>query len=265
MKHFLRLLLFLCLPLLLAACEEGAFGPRQLSCLETRQTSDTGSSIDKVYNNDKRITELHNVQNGEVRSYYLFTYGSDGRISESKFFDAVNSTELEPERITYNASGKWLKTTRTTAAGNTAIFEAEYNSQGQIQKLTSRTERAGAVTENYTINYEWMGGNNTVYTLVSPTIRRVIRYEFDMELENKRRQEQEKLAFFYASVGFNKNMYKRVTTTSTDLATNNTTETRTDYSYQLNENGYPVELTRTITTGTGTPSTATTYFEYSCD
>ncbi len=154
---------------------------------------------------------------------------------------------------------------QTGASGNAYYYEAEYNDQNQIKKLTYSTNRGGTVTINYTIPYEWEGGNNTVYTYNSPTSRQVSRYEFDLDKENKQRKEQEQLAFLSNSVAHNKNMVKRLVNTSTNLITGATTETIHQYNYQYNDKGFPTQLTRTSTTGTAAPSVNTTNYEYTCD
>lgn len=269
MKFCYRILLFLFVPVLLSACEEGVFGPRQISCLEYRRTSRSNSSTsenttEREYEGN-RLVQTINSANGTPLSRYTFTYGSDGRISEIQLFSGQNSTPQVPYKVSYNEKGKWVSFRSTNTTGNIAIFEAEYNSQNQIQKYTSSTDRAGVKTVNYTITYEWEGGNNTVVTFVSPTFRQVIRNEFDLSQENKSRKEQEKTAFLSNSVAHNRNMLRRSTSSVTTLTTGVTTQTVSDYSFEYNEAGYPERHTRTTTTGTATPTVVTTTYEYSCN
>lgn len=267
MKHIIRLLISLCLPILFTACEEGVFGPRQVSCLEYRQTTRSGSNetvTEREYE-DGKLTQFRQSTNGTTHSYFIFTYDNEGRISESQRTNPTNNAPLSVLRITYNARGKWIKVTIPNTDGSFSILEAEYNSQDQIQKFTSSTDRSGVKTINYTITYEWEGGNNTTYTFVSSSTRQVIQYEFDLARENKLRKEQEKLAFLFNAVAHNRNMSRRSTSTVTTLATGVTTQTISNNSYEYNEDGYPERLTRTNTTGTAAPVVTTTEFEYSCD
>ena len=262
MKHLLRPLILLCLPVLLSACENGMLGPQEVSCLETRQTSSDGSSSEKVYN-DNKITELRYLWEGNIWDYYTFKYGSDGRISESQYFNVHDNTKQVPDKITYNASDKWVKIRATNTTEDIFSYEAEYDNQNQIRKYTSSTERDGTVTVNYTVTYEWEGGNNTRRLFSSPTQQIVTKYDFDLNRENKRRKEQEKIAFLSSYVRHNKNMYQRWISTNTTDST--TTETVSEYTFQYNEQGYPTQLTYTNITDSGTPTVTETDFYYDCD
>ncbi|CAN5920992.1 hypothetical protein BH24BAC1_BH24BAC1_20400 [soil metagenome] len=263
MKKLLRNLLAFCLPLVLSSCEEGLFGPRRTNCLETEQVTNAGLLIQRIYERN-RITEIQNVnRNGELQSFQEFTYDNDGRIVQSQNYNAQRNPTSLPLFITYNEKGKWAKTTSTNSAGVIFTSAASYNNQDQIIKYTSTTDRAGTITENYTIDYVWENGNNTLYTYVSPTQRAVVQYEFDLNQANMRRKDQEKTAFLSPSVAFNRNMLKRVTNTTTTGTT--TATTVSDYTYEYNEQGYPVRLTRTANTNSGTPSTFVTDFSYDCN
>lgn len=266
MKQFLRPLFLLCLPVLLVACEKDdpESDPKQVECLETRQTNSAGISSERVYNGD-RIIELHTLRNGDLLRYYTFDYGSDGRISESHYVNVENESQNGSLTVSYNSGGKWVDARGTNSNGDTYIYEAEYDSQNQLKKFTYKTENDGNVTVYYTITYEWEGGNNTGRTFTSSTQQTVTRYEFDLDQENKRRQEQEKVAFLYTDVAYNKNMRERTVFSSTDLASGTTTETITKYDYAYNEAGYPTDATVTTTTGTATPTVSTTTIEYSCE
>lgn len=263
MKIRLHNLLLFCIPLLLMACEEGLFGePVAKPCLETRREDDTGLTVERVYNGN-RIAEIRYYQNEEIRSYYAFSYGSNGRISESQYFNVAQNTEQPLQYISYNDKGKWIKTTIPYSNGDETTISIEYDNQNQIQELTSSTNRSGVDSVNYTYTYTWEAGNNTVRAYNSPTLSVVTQYEFDQNRENKRRKEQEKLAFLSTGMIHNKNMYRQSTFTVTTDST--TTETVNLYNFQYNEEGYPTHLTLTRTTDSGTPTIEESQYFYNCD
>ncbi len=237
--------------------------PNETICQELRQSNKTGGSIEQIYESD-RISEVQYFQNGNLLDYYRFTYGSDGRIEESQYVNEQTGTRQVPDRITYNDKGKWIEVRGTNPTGNIFFYEAEYNGQNQLTKYTAKMERAGTVTVRYTIDYEWIGGNNTVRTYVSPTQRTVTRYNFDLNKENKRRQDQEAIGFLSTVINFNKNMRTRTAFSSTDVASGTTTESVTEYSYEYNEAGYPSTATVTSAAAGAAPTVSTTTFEYSC-
>ncbi|GHA65489.1 hypothetical protein [Pontibacter akesuensis] len=263
MKKRLQFLLFFCLPLLLASCEKGIFDPEpNAKCLELSQQDDAGWVIERVYDG-RKVTEIRYFQNEELRYYYEFTYGSDGRVVKSQYVDTRNNTAYTPEIITYNEQGKWARSTFNNANGTVTEISVEYDSQSQIQKITSATTKDGTTTVNYTAIYTWENGNNVRRTYTSPTQQQVVQYAFDLDQHNKRRKEQEKYAFMSLAVAHNENMLRHVSSTTTTGAT--TVQSETEYSYTYNDEGYPTTLTRYITSGANPAYTATTYFSYDCD
>lgn len=268
-EQLLRIFVFFCLSSLLASCEKGIFDPQPSSqlnsnCLETRQYDDAGQTIERVYDG-RKVTKYQYLQYDTLRYYYDFTYDGNGRITKSQYVNALNPTaEYLPEMITYNDKGKWAKSTFTYPNGDITTQSVEYDNQDQIQKITSSTNKSDTTTVNFTATYTWVDGNNISRTYESPAQKTVVQYEFDLDQENKRRKEQEKLSFFSLAVAYNKNMYRRSTTTNTTGFT--TTETVNEYNYELDEKGYPYRVTR-ITTGNNysSPSSNTTYFEYDCN
>lgn len=266
MKNLRQRLLLFCLPLLLMACEEGLFGlplEGQSDCLEITQESNNGLTIERIYEN-RRITELRFMHYGELVNYFAFSYGEDGRINESQLIIVENNTEIPqpPQRIFYHDNGKWSEVSTTYPNGNVTTNTAVYDNQGQIQKITSSTNKAGVISVNYTVTFTWEAGNNTVRTFTSPTNQVVSHYEFDPGQENRRQEEQEKLAFLTTGVEYNKNMYSQsVTTATTDTSYS---ETVSLYSYQFNEDGYPSHLTRNNTSDSGASTITETDFLYYC-
>ncbi|WP_210487876.1 hypothetical protein [Rufibacter aurantiacus] len=87
---------------------------------------------------------------------------------------------------------------------------------------------------------------------------------FDLNKENKRRQDQEAISFISSVINFNKNMRTRTIFSSTDLTSGLTTETVTEYSYQYNEAGYPTTASISTSTAGAATTTSTTTLEYSC-
>lgn len=262
MKHLLQILLLFCFPLLLMACEEGLFGePVATPCLETRREDNTGLTVERIYNGN-RIAEIRYYQDLVLSSYYAFSYGNDGRLSKSQYFNVAQNTESPPQQISYNDLGKWIKSTIPQSNGNVTTITIEYDNQNQIQELTSSTNRSGVDSVNYTYTYTWEAGNNTVRAYNSPTLNLVTHYEFDQNRENMRKKEQEKLAFLSTGFIHNKNMYRQSTfTVTTDSTTN---ETVSLYNFQYNEEGYPIQLTLTRTTNYGTPTVEESLFFYDC-
>jgi hypothetical protein len=265
MKQLFRNILFLFLLFFLASCEEGVFGslqePGQQNCLEINQENSNGLAIERVYKN-RRITEYRNYDRGNLQSYYAFTYGSGGRITESVFFNVVKNTQSPPDVITYNDQGKWVESSMTFPNGDVNSYFADYDSQNQIKTFTYTITKSGVSTTQFTVTYTWEGGNNIRRSYSSPTQQSVTQYVFDMERENKRRKEQEKISFLSSTVIYNKNMYARAVTTTTTATT--TTERITEYDFQYNEYGYPISAMVTNTTGSGAPTLTTTYFDYTC-
>ncbi|TXK50274.1 hypothetical protein FVR03_05120 [Pontibacter qinzhouensis] len=264
MKQNLHFFLLFGLLMLLTACEEGVLGPRQTVCLEVRQENNSGSTIDRQYNN-QQLSEIYVLQNGNIQYYNQFFYNDKGQVIENQYYNLQNSNESPPEIISYNEKGNWIKSSSTYANGDEIYYIIEYNAQNQMKKLTSSSRRSGAVTLNFTIEYEWEGSNNVKRTYVSSAMRQVIVYEFDLNRQNKRRKEQEKIAFMSLTVAHNRNMYRRQTTTTTDIASGRVTETVSDFLYEYNSQGYPLQLTRTSTTNAAAPVTNTTSFYYDCE
>ncbi|MFT2008086.1 hypothetical protein ACMA1I_05375 [Pontibacter sp. 13R65] len=264
MKQNLQFFLLFGLLFTLAACEEGVLGPRQPFCQEERQENSNGSSFDRFYNND-RITDLYASANGNLLYYHQFTYDDKGRVIENNYHDMQNNTVSPPEIIAYDEKGNWVKSTVTYSNGNEVFYTIEYDAQNQMKKLTSSSKRAGAVSVNFTIDYDWEGGNNVKRTYISSVMRQEITYEFDLSRQNKRRKEQEKLAFLSLAVAHNRNMYRKYTTISTDIASGAVTSTVQNFEYEYNSQGYPIQLTRTTTTNSASPVTTTTLFHYSCE
>ncbi|GAB3525947.1 hypothetical protein GCM10027443_00620 [Pontibacter brevis] len=248
----------------LASCEDGVFEPQSFSnCREISQWNDRGLRIDRIYDG-KKVTKIEYYNNEVLQYYYEFTYDNNGRIVESQYVNVVNNTQSIPEIISYNDKGKWAQSTFTYPNGDITTQSVEYDNQDQIKKLTSAINRSGTSTENYTVTYAWEGGNNIGYTYTSPTSQTVVEYEFNLEQANKRRKEQEKLSFFSISVPYSRNMLQRAVSTTTSGGT--TTRTVNEYNYELDENGYPYTVTRTVTGSASTsPSSITTYFDFDCN
>ncbi|AHM62687.1 hypothetical protein D770_22200 [Flammeovirgaceae bacterium 311] len=232
-------------------------------CLEINQTSNTGYSYDKIYDGH-RLMEQRTLFNGELLNYHIFDYGPEDHIIESELIDLRSGADYAPSRITYNSNGKWVEN-RAIYSTENWVSVAEYDSQNQIKEYRFITEKDGTETVNYTVTYEWVGGNNTVRTFTSPTQRSVTRYEYDLQRDNLRREALENISFLTNVIAHNKNMRKRTVAASTDLASNITTETVTDYEYEYNEAGYPTKVTVTNTMGTATPAVSVTNFSYSCN
>ena len=262
MKKLYRSLLFLCLPLALASCEEGVFEPQSANCLETKQEDNEGNAWEKVYDGQE-ISQQRYLKGQLLQYYYSYVYGDDGRVSEIQYLDAKDAPYAPSEFITYDEEGRWSKSTVTYPNGDVSIYSAEYDSQGQLQKITSSTNKSGTVTQNYTATYTWLNGNNVSRTYESASQRQETQYEFDLDQENKRRKEQKKVAFLSLAVAYNQNMFKRVKTVSTSGSTTTTTESVYDYEY--NEEGYPSAVTRTTTVNSDASTTSTTTFLYDCD
>ena len=263
MKQLYKTLLFLCLPFFLASCEEGVFEPQPASeCLEIMQEDNAGNALEKVYE-DQKIIRHRYLKDQSLQYYYTFIYGDGGRISEIQYFNAQDSPYAPSEFITYDDEGRWSKSTITNSNGDIITYSIEYDSQGQLQKITSSTNKAGIETQNYTVTYTWVGGNNVSRTYESAFQRQEIQYEFDLDQENKRRKEQMKLSFLSLAVAHNKNMFKHIRSVNTSGSTTTTTESAYDYEYD--EEGYPQTLTRTTTVNSDAPSTSITNFTYDCD
>lgn len=263
-NHSFRIFILFSLPLVFTSCEKGLFDPQPLStCLETRQYDEFERAIERKYDG-KKITRYQVLKNNELQYYYDFTYDNNGRIIKSQHVNALNGNESTPQMITYNDAGKWIKSTYTFPNGDVSTRSVDYNAQGQIQQTTSSTTKSGTTTVNYTVDYTWEGGNNTSLTFTTPQQKLILQYEFDLDQENKRQKEQEKLAFLPFEVLHNKNVLtKRSTTNTTGTAT---TQTVSEYSYEFDEKGYPYRVT-SVTTGTAytTPSIDVTYFEFVCN
>jgi hypothetical protein len=262
MKQLYQVLLLLFLPLFLASCEEGVFEPQPAECLEVRQEDDAGNAWEKVYDGQE-ISQQRYLKDQSLQYYYSFVYGDDGRVSEIQYLDAQGAPYAPSEFITYDEEGRWSKSTVTYPNDDITTYSIEYDTQGQLQKITSSTDKSGTVTQNYTATYTWMNGNNVSRTYASASQQQEIQYEFDLDQENKRRKEQKKVAFLSLAVAYNQNMIKRVRTVTTSGSTKTITESAYDYEY--NEEGYPSSLTRTTTVNSDAPSTSTTSFMYDCD
>ena len=262
MKQLYQPLLFLCLLVAITSCEEGVFEPQPTDCLETMQGDNAGNAWEKVYDGQKIIQQRY-LEYQSLQYYYSFIYGDGERISEVRYLDAQDAPYAPSELITYDEEGRWGKTTATHPNGDISTYAIEYDNQGQLQKITSSTNKAGTVIQNYTATYTWVNGNNVSRTYESDSQRQEIQYEFDLNQENKRRKEQKKLALLSLAVAYNQNMFTRVKTVSTSGSTTTTTESAYDYEY--NEEGYPSSLTRTTTVNSDAPSTSITTFMYDCE
>lgn len=267
MKHLLRPLVFILLPLLFSACEgedpEPDDDDEPKECLEISQTSSSGHTYEKIYDGN-RLMEQRTLFNGELLNYHIFEYGAEDHIIASELIDVRGGVDYAVSQISYNANGKWVEN-RAVYSTENWVAVAEYDTQNQMKEYRFIIEKDGAETVNYTVDYEWVGGNNTVRNFTSPTQKFVMRYEYDLERANLRREALENVAFLSNVLAHNKNMRKRTVTTFTDLATEVTTETVTEYAYEYDAAGYPTKVTVTNTTGTGTAAVSTTNFSYTCN
>ncbi len=223
---------------------------------------DNGLEIRREYDGN-RISRYEVYNNNDPQYYYEFDYDENGRINKSQYTSMRTTNQYAPEIITYNDKGQWVKSTFTYSDNEVVTQAVEYDDKGQLQKITSSTNKAGTTTVNFTATYTWENGNNVYRTYTSPNLYYTVEYEFDLSLKNKLKKAQEKLPFFSLGVAYNKNLFTRATLTNTTNAT--TTKTETVYAYELDETGYPYQVTRTTTTANGTQPPINSIYEYDCD
>lgn len=275
MKRHLHPLLLLCLPLVFAACETVEPEPDPelgiAKCKKISQTNSEGYTNKMLYSGENpNPYRLEGYQNEVLLDYMDLTYDDEGRVIERLYTDVEKGTGYySPVQIFYNADGKWQETRvsyyNSSQTYVSDVTEAEYNNQNQIIKYTSLQEHElNGDTVNFTITYDWTGGNNSLRTLTSPTVKTVTQNEFDLSHENMRRGAQEKLAFNSSWVSHNKNMLKSRTYTYTDLASGVVTITKSEYDWEYDEAGYPAKVVVTSVTGDAEPVVSTTTFEFSC-
>jgi len=264
MKHFYNILLLFCVLFLATSCEKGLFDPEpRSSCLEIRQVEENGSAIEKTYDGN-RITRYQFYSDQTPLNYYEFVYGEDGHINEIKYLDATGNPNAPSEFITYDDAGNWVKSTVTHSNGDVTTYAATYDSEGQVQEITSSTNKAGTVVENYKATYTWENGNNIRRTYATPTQQTEVQYEFDLDRENKRRRQQRKISFLSLAVAHNKNMFRRITTTSATTGAA-TTVAVSNYTYEYDEYGYPTSAIRSTAVNAEAPVSYSVSYQYDCD
>lgn len=244
--HLFCLRAFFCLFFLLStSCDKEKVDPQKPSCLLGREERDSYSyntAVDMVYNTQGLIlsnTLTHHDGTKQVTTYERNSANKVSKIISSRGSQIVSHTVLE-----YDSQGRWVK---TAESDNSVVLKAEYNSQNKVSKIR-KTSMSGASTYNIlNYTYDYANGNLVKITMTQGGLIEITELEYytdKQDVENDY-DNVNKVRWTELSGSASKNLVKKMTTTRPSHPSHEYSLTR-DFTYEINEKGYPTLISSII-------------------
>ena len=215
------------------------------SCLLVREERDSYSyntAVDMVYNTQGLIvsnTLTHHDGTKQVTTYERNSANKVSKIVSSRGSQIVRHTVFE-----YDSQERWA---RTAESDNSVVLEAEYDNQNRIAKIR-KTVMAGSSTYNIlNYTYEYANGNLVKIAMNQGGLIEVTELEYytdKLDIENDY-DNVNRIRWTELSGSASKNLVKKMTTTRPSHPSHDFSLIR-DFTYKINEKGYPALISSII-------------------
>jgi hypothetical protein len=251
MIYFYNRRLLLCLLLsLLTACKEDNFPGTHFDwgpCKLTSMLRGPRGGEEYEYTSNSYLKTIRYTSNGARTN---LTYGTNGQLSQS----ASSGSYTNVVDYEYDGQNRWTKAVEKSPNSRERVYKATYDADGNRSKV--ELEEGGKVVSTHTFVY---AGGNLVEAISSRTTGgapSVSRYEYYPDLENKLKLWEDRMAPLKLVVGTaSKNLLKRAIHPDGTIV---------DYTYELNEKGYPVAGNTSSSNTLNLLHFSTSTFTYEC-
>jgi hypothetical protein len=217
-------------------------------------TSSGSSTYEYEFSAQAHIIKITDGPN----NYYTLEYNSSHHLAKSVFYGQSSKITKVYE---YDTQGRWIKTRSESSsltsnvATSTDTQTISYDTNGNRSKIETVLSTGLHTTRVY--NYPAPNVIEEIYTstYMGMTKRMVFTREYFADMKNKSKSYDDLLAPFYDHSTLPDGLIKKMVSE---------TDSR-DYSYEMNQQGYPTKATILITFRDKSTFEGSAAYEYSCN